>query len=480
MILAIDQGTSSTKACVFEPPGSRLGEATVPVARRCGEDGTVTQDPFELVESCRRAAREALRSAGVAGAQLKGAALANQGESFLLFDAGGQPLTAVVSWQDTNCGDAFERLRERADPSEVQRLTGLPLHAEFTAPKLTHQLSRLGGDIANVRFGTLDTWLMNRLDPARPHLIDRATASRTMLVGLADDDWNDHLLDWFGVPRHLLPRIVPCDRPEAVLELDGTMIPLLASGYDMGLALLGHGCLAAGETKATFGTSLGVMAATGGRPIQADGLLTAIAYERDGVPAYALDGEIAAAGALVAWATGLGIAGSLAELDRLAASVRDAGGVVIVPAIQGLGAPHWRDDVRGSVFGLTAGTGRAQFARAVLDAIAWSIRDVLDRLRASGVACPELRVDGGLTNSETLLQRCADVARTTIVVNEHREATLYGAAALAMLSHGLASEADVRGSAVGRRRFEPRSEPSETDVGRWRRALALTLDHAPC
>ena len=324
--------------------------------------------------------------------------------------------------------------------------------------------------------GTLDTWLINQLDRSRPHITDRATASRTMLIGLTDQDWNDDLLTAFGVPRDHLAKIVPCDAPGAALEFDGVDVPLLASGYDMGLALLGHGCLDAGETKATFGTCLGVMSATGSRPVVAEGLLTTIAYGRGGEDAFALDGEIAAAGALVRWAVGLGIAASAEALDRLGASVPDAGGVLIVPAIQGLGAPYWRDDVHGAVFGLTNATGPAGFARAVLEAIAWSLRDVLEAIRGAGIALGELRVDGGLVHSPTLMQLCADVGQISVIVGDQPEATAYGAAALGMLAAGETSREEIRAGAVGVRRFDPVREPSPDMIARWEGAVRSILD----
>lgn len=477
MVLAIDQGTSATKACVFDASGETLGAATVPVGRTALRGGEVTQDPDELVRSCREAAGAALRDAGVPPRDLVGAALANQGESFVLFDEGGRAVSPVYGWQDVTCGDVIERVDREVGGDAVAARTGLRLHAEFTAPKLAYRLAEVDAG-PDLRFGTLDTWLLHELDPSRPHVTDRATASRTMLLGLEDDDWSDEVLGWFGVPRSILPRIVPCDDPRAVIAIDGVEVPVWASGYDMGLALLGHGCIAPGATKATFGTCLGVMASTGSERVTADGLLTAIAYGRAGRNTFALDGEIAAAGALVAWASRAGIAASLAELDARAASVDDAAGAVLVPAIQGLGAPHWRDDVRGLVVGLTEATGRNELARAVLDSIAWSLRDVLDAVAAAGYPCRSIRVDGGLVASETLMRRCADVAGVEIVVSAQSEATAFGAAALALLRLGLIREADLPRVAGERYRIEPGDPPTDAEADAWVGALELATDHA--
>jgi len=476
VILAIDQGTSATKACVFDVSGTTLGSATVPVGRVAGRGGEVTQDPGELVASCRDAASAALRDAGVRASELAGAALANQGESFVLFEQGGRAVTPVYGWQDVSCGDVLARVAREAGHQAVTARTGLPLHAEFTAPKLAHRLAAVPRS-GRLRFGTLDTWLLHELDPARPHVTDRATASRTMLVELNRDEWSEELLGWFGVPRSILPRIVPCDDPGAVIAIDGAEVPVYASGYDMGLALIGHGCVAPGAVKATFGTCLGVMACTGDAPVAGEGLLTAIAYTKGGRSRFALDGEIAAAGALVSWALRIGLAGSLAELDARAAAVDDAAGAIVVPAIQGLGAPHWRDDVTGMIVGLTEATGRDELARAVLDSIAWSLRDVVDAIRAAGYPCERVRVDGGLVASETLMRRCADVAGVEIVVSGQPEATAFGAAALAMLRLGLIEEPALAGAVGERRRYVPRSTPSEAEAETWTAALRLALRH---
>jgi glycerol kinase len=475
MILAIDQGTSATKACIFEPPAVLRGSATVPVRRQFGHDGTVSQDPQELVESCRQSCHLALVQAAISAKDLTGVALANQGESFLLFDANGVPLSPVISWQDTRCGDVLLRLAGAPGAEAITALTGLPLHPEFVAPKLSYRLGHLHST-AGVRMGTLDTWLMHELDPRHPFVTDRATASRTMLMGLVDADWSEDLLRWFHVPREILPSVVGCDQPGSVFDIEDTEVPVLSSGYDMGLALLGHGCTRLGDVKATFGTSLGVMACTGARPQVVDGLLGTVAYQWHGKSTFALDGEIAAAGSLLEWGTQIGIAHSVAELVALAESAADTGGVVVVPAINGLGAPYWRSDVEGVILGCTAATGRAELARAIVDAIAWSLRDVVVLLRESGFACDTLRVDGGASRSSLLLQRCATIAGLEVLVSTVREATAYGGAALAMLSHGLANEGDVLTAARdSMRSFTPGLAPTEDEVQRWGSAIRVAL-----
>jgi glycerol kinase len=473
LILAIDQGTSSTKACVFEAPGALLGTASVRVGRSADASGAVHQDPEELVASCRAAAGQALRASGVGAGEIAGVALANQGESYLLFDAQGRPRTPVISWQDVTGAPSVERLAAGPHATAVTARTGLPLHAMFPGAKLGDHHRALG--VAGLRFATLDTWLIHELDPGRPFVTDRATASRTMLVALDGEDWDAELLEWLDVPRELLATIVACDEPQAEIDLGDAVVPLWASGYDMGLALLGHGCIAAGEAKATFGTCLGVMSAAGASPTAADGLLSVVAYELGSERAYALDGEIAAAGALVSWAIGCGLAGSLDELGEAAGSVPDAGGVVLVPAIQGLGAPHWRADVRASFVGMTEATGRAELARAVVDAIAWSLADVLEALRAGGVAIQELRVDGGLTASDVLMQRCSDICGVPLIPSRQRDATAFGAAALALLAHGTVSPEDVRRAALGQERFEPMRPATDEERARWADALERSL-----
>jgi glycerol kinase len=475
LILSIDQGTSATKACVFEPPGRLLGAASVPVERRSPAAGAVEQDPEELVESCRGAATAALREASVAVADLAGCALANTGESFLLFDGPGKPLTPVIGWQDSRVGRILDELEARELGDRITELTGLPLHAEFSAPKAAYWLRALAAE-RGVRFGTLDTWIATCLDPSAPFVTDRATAGRTMLIGLTDENWNAELTEAFGLRAEALPRIRPCDSMDVSLEIEGTPLPLLGSGYDMGVAVLGHACFEPGETKATFGTCLGVMSATGTAPRRAEGLLTTIAYTRGRRSHFAFDGEIAAAGALVQWALEIGIAGSVTELERLAESVSDSAGAIVVPAITGLGAPHWRDDVRGRITGLTEAVGRAELARAVFDAIAFSLRDVLEAIRASGAAVDAVRVDGGLARSELLLRRCADICATPMVRVAQGEATAFGVAALAMLANGSATEADLRAAVVdGASTVGPRSQARDSELEAWREAVAEVL-----
>jgi len=474
LILALDQGTSATKACVYEPPGRLRGSASIPVRRHSPAPGSVEQDPLELLESCRAAAAAALADAGASASDLRCAALANQGESFVLFDDAGTPLGPVVSWQDTRSGHVLERLDAEGHREPIERRTGLPLHAEFSAPKLAHRLAEAPLP-AGSRFGTLDTWLIHGLHPAAPHVTDRATASRTMLIGLEDDDWSEDLLELFAVPYEILPTIVPCDDVGAQILVEGHELPLTVSSYDMGLALLGHACLDRGDLKATFGTCLGVMGATGPEAVEARGLLTTLAYTLGRSPAFALDGEIAAAGALFNWALRLGLAGSLDELEGLAASTTSSAGAVVVPAITGLGAPHWRDDAEGAIVGLTEAVGRAELAHAVFDAVAWSLSDVLAAMRAVGIEVDELRVDGGLTRSRLLLRRCADVCQTPLTIGAQREATAFGSAALAMLADGSATGGDLRAAARGTERVDPGAAPSDAEAEAWATAVAGVL-----
>jgi glycerol kinase len=473
MILAIDQGTSSTKACLFEPGGEVEGRASVPVARRSSAYGAVRQDPFELAESCRQAVRDVLGEAGLRLSDLDGAALANQGESFLFLDPDGAPAGAVVGGLDPPGAAATGGLAAAPDAERIARLTGLPAHVMFAGPKLSYHRAEIGRD--DLRFATLDTWLIHELDPRRPFVTDRATASRTMLVALMADDWDAGLLERFGVPAETLPQIVPCDAPEAELVVDGDSVPLLASGYDMGLALLGHGCVAPGQAKASFGTCLGVMASTGGAPLEHPGLLTSVAYQRAGLDAFALDGEIAACGALVDWAVGLGLATDAVELERLAAGAGGSGGVVVIPAIQGLGAPHWRDDVTASIVGLTAASGRVEVARAVFDAIAFSLADVLEETRLATPLADEVHVDGGLANSDWLMQRCADACGATLVRGAQTEATAYGAAALGALGAGLLDLDQVAAVGAGQAFLPDPDGAIETERRAWKEAIASAL-----
>jgi glycerol kinase len=473
-VLAIDQGTSSTKACVFDARGRLLGYGSVPIATSMEAEGVVLQDPEEVIESCRVAARGALEAAEMRPEELLGVALSNQGESFLVFE-GERAMTPIISWQDGRGESAVERLSPEAAELVTER-TGLPLGSEFPAPKLAHMLAE-SPDLASGRFATLDTWMISRLDPSRPFVTDRATASRSMLIGLADDSWDPQLLELFDVPARMLPEIVPSDHPGTCCQVDGWTepIPVVASGYDMGLALLGHGCIDPGETKATFGTCLGVMTAVGSPHLVPDGLLATIAYTTEGRAAFAADGEIASAGSLVNWAIRAGLARDLEELLDLALSVDDAAGVVLIPALNGLGAPHWRGEITGRFDGLRLGTRREHLARAVVDALAWSLRDVLDSLRAGGLEVSQVRADGGLTGHGRLLQLCADYCEVEMVVAPTPETTALGAATLGFVGAGLVELGTVAGRDQGGERFEPQREPPEQGRERWLTTLAAAL-----
>lgn len=476
LYLAIDQGTSATKACVFEAPARLVGQATVPVARRSPEPGAMIQDPDELVQSCSTAATGALREASVDASELCACGLANTGESFVLFEPGRGAVTPVIGWQDSRAGRRLKQLAREGRGTRIKELTGLPLHAEFTAPKLDRWLRAIEVTHAT-RFGTLDTWLIHRLSHDAGLVTDRATASRTMLVALAEDTWSDELLADFNVPTSVLAEIRPCDAMEVSLRIDGVDVPLAASGYDMGLALLGHACLRPGETKATFGTCLGVMAASDVDTPGGDALLTAIAYTREGRSAYGLDGEIASAGALVHWAIELGLADSAEHLDASAAAVEDASGAIIVPAFGGLGAPHWRDDVDGRILGLSAAVGRRELCRAIYDAIAFSLADVATALGETGLSITAIQVDGGLAQSRTLMQLCADACGLPLVRVAHTEATALGAAALAMLATDGTDPQSLQISVVdGAEIIEPQCDPDPEVRARWREAIASTLE----
>jgi glycerol kinase len=476
LILSIDQGTSSTKCCVFDPAGELLALGTVPVSRRTLADGSVVQDPRELTASCLQAATRALAEGGLRPADLYGVALANQGESFLLVDSRGRPLTPVISWQDSLTGEVFEGAAVRANAEEIAWRTGLPLHPEFVAPRLAFRLAELGDDRRGARLATLDTWLIQELSKDAPFITDRATASRTMLIGLESSDWDDDLIGWFGLDRERLATIVPCDRPGVTLNVNGTELPLLVSGYDMGLALLGHGCVGHGDVKATFGTCLGVMAATGSDLVRAPGLLSTVAYTQGERRAMALDGEILAAGALIDWAVRIGIARSADELDRIATGVKDAAGVMLVPAIDGLGAPHWRDHVSATFTGLTSATRREHLARAVYESIAWSLRDVLESIRAAGIHLDRLRVDGGLTRRGALMQLCADVCQVPLAISAVTEGTAFGAAALAMLGPQVAAPSFREAAARDAGFIAPGRFPGQGRAAAWEQAVLTVLE----
>ena len=430
MLLAIDQGTTGTTCLVVDGHLAILGRGYRELRQHFPAPGLVEHDADEIWATVLAAAETALDDAGVSPGELRAVGIANQRETTVLWDrSGGRPVAPAIVWQDrrtvARCAELpAELIRER---------TGLVPDPYFSATKLEWLLARVGaaGDLA---FGTVDSWLAWKL--TGEHLTDVSNASRTMLFGIGDLDWDEELLALFGVPSSILPRVVPSSGELAEAELLGARTPLAGLAGDQQAALFGQRCLAAGQAKVTYGTGAFVLANAGGtRPEPRDGVLATVAWQLGEAPAvYALEGSVFVAGAAIQWLRdGLGLLADAAEAEALARSLDGNGGVYFVPALTGLGAPHWAPDARGLIAGLTRGTRREHLVRAALEAIAFQTHDVLEAMQLD---VEVLRVDGGAAANTFLLQFQADVARVPVEAPAEREATALGAAALAALGIG--------------------------------------------
>ena len=447
-ILAIDQGTSATKAILVGPGRELLGAAEVPVRVRATGD-SVEADPEELYRSVLEAGDLAI---AVAGARADAVALANQGETVLAWDRrSGRPLTPAIVWQDRRSAGVCERLASRAD--DLARITGLPLDPYFAAPKMTWLRENLTADGVVT---TTDTWLLARLGAG--YVTDASTASRTLLLDLDTADWSEQACAAFGLDPGAMPRVVDCAGVVGETTAFGPAVPVAGLAVDQQAALLAERCFGAGQAKCTYGTGAFLLATAGQAAIRSGaGLSCSVAWRLGGVPTYCLDGQVYTAGAAVRWLTEIGLLADATELDSAGGSVPDSGGALFLPALAGLGAPHWRPAARGAFLGLGLGTTRAHLIRAAIDGIAASVA-LLARSVATdlGAGLSALRVDGGLTRSRLLVQTQADLLQVPVEVCPTPDATALGVAALARIGIG---DADSLAGAVGPREVNTVVEP---------------------
>jgi glycerol kinase len=470
-VLAIDQGTSATKALLVGPGGEVLGRGEVGVrTRSVGADG-VEADPEELFESVVTAGR---RAVAAARAPAHAVALANQGETVLAWDRGtGRPLTPAIVWQDRRAAGVCARLAERA--AELAAVTGLPLDPYFAAPKMTWLRENL---TAEGTVTTTDTWLLRRLGAG--YVTDAATASRTMLLDLDAARWSAAACAAFGLDPDALPTVTDCAGVVGETALFGGSLPVAGIAVDQQAALLAEGGLAAGDAKCTYGTGAFLLVTTGPQAVRSSaGLSASVAWRLAGAVTYCLDGQVYTAGSALRWLAGLGVLADPAGLDAVGGTVPDSAGVTFVPALAGLGAPHWAPDARGLLSGLHLGTSRGHLARAVAEGIAASVALLASAACADlGRPLVSLRVDGGLTRSRLLMQAQADLLQVPVLVCRSPDATALGVAALARLGVGDAASA---GEALGPVEVEATVEPSITAdqaaerMAVFRSAVDLTL-----
>ncbi|MBK7833163.1 MAG: glycerol kinase GlpK [Gemmatimonadetes bacterium] len=480
-VLAIDQGTTGSTCLVVRADGSIAGRAYREITQYYPQPGWVEHDAEEIFERTRDAAREAIARAGVIPDAI---GITNQRETIVVWSrATGRPVSRAIVWQDRRTSERCAELAPRAE--EITRRTGLVVDPYFSATKLEWLLrdpalaerARSGELVA----GTIDSWLIWQLTGGTVHATDASNASRTMLYDIDAAQWSEELCALFGVPRSMLPDVRHSAGAFGVTQREqlGHEIPICGVAGDQQAALYGQGCWQPGEGKNTYGTGAFLLFNAGAtRPKGGGGLLTTVACDASGNPVYALEAAIFIAGAAVQWLRdGLQILERAADSEAMAASLTSNDGVYFVPALVGLGAPHWAPDARGTIVGLTRGTSRAHLVRAALESMAYATADVVSTVREQGVALDRLRVDGGATANDWLMQFQSDVLQVTVERPAMIETTALGAAGLAGIASGVWQSPGEFLASRGFTRFEPQRPASDVarDYEGWRRAVRATL-----
>ncbi|MGV0735601.1 FGGY family carbohydrate kinase [Mycobacterium syngnathidarum] len=466
-VLAIDQGTSGTKAIVVDPEHGVVGLAEVPVNPRYLDGGGVEQDPAELLESVLGAGRAALEQAG---RPVTAVSLANQGETVLAWDPStGEPLTQAIVWQDRRAESLCADLAEHADM--VAARTGLVLDPYFSAPKMAWLRRNMQTEGVVT---TSDTWLLHQL--TGEFVTDATTASRSAAVELGTQDWSPELLELFGLDGELMPRIAANDEIIGTTSAFGSNAPVGGIVVDQQAALLAEACLEPGMAKCTFGTGAFLLSNTGATPVRSTtGLTSSVAWRVGGVDSFCIDGQVYTAASAVKWLTSLGVINNAADMDGIAAS--DNAGVLCVPALAGLAAPWWKSQATAAISGMTLSTGRGHIVLAVLQGIAAQVAELVSAIDADAPTLTRLRADGGLTQSSVLMQACADILQVPVDVYPSAHATALGAAALARLSLSPdKSVSDVVTDWTPSATYEPRWSPALAAEFRsaWRELAATT------
>jgi glycerol kinase len=492
-ILALDQGTTSSRAILFDHDGRIKGTAQREFRQIFPQAGWVEHDPQEIWTSQIGVAIEVLAAASLRPRDVAAIGITNQRETTIVWDREtGQPVMNAIVWQDRRTADTCDRLRAEGAEDLVRGKTGLVLDAYFSGTKVAWILDNVPGararaEAGKLAFGTVDAWLLWNLSSGRLHVTDPSNASRTLLFNIQTGQWDDELLRLLHVPRSLLPEVKSSS--EVYGEVSTTLglesVPVGGIAGDQQAALFGQMCVSPGLTKNTYGTGCFMLQNTGRKaPVSRNKLLTTVAWKRDGVTEYALEGSVFIGGAVVQWLRdGLGIIRSSSEVEALAASVPDHGGVFLVPAFAGLGAPHWDPYARGTIVGVTRGTTGAHVARAALESIAFQSADLLDAMQAdAGVQLAELRVDGGASRNDLLMQFQADLVGVPVVRPEVTETTALGAAYLAGLAVGFWKDLEaIRQQWRAERRFEPAMPAARVGErrARWKEALERSKGWEP-
>jgi len=491
-ILALDQGTTSSRSLVFDHGGRILGMAQQEFTQHFPQPGWVEHDPEDILSGQLATAREAVSKAGLTMADIAAVGITNQRETTVVWDrATGKAIHNAIVWQDRRTVDFCDELRADGQAADIRQRTGLEIDAYFSGTKVRWILDHVAGAReraarGELAFGTIDSWLIWHLTGGTVHATDASNASRTLLYNLHDLHWDPAMLALFNVPAAMLPEVRQSsgDFGRATALSADAPPPIAGVAGDQQSALFGQQCTAPGMVKNTYGTGCFMLMNTGTNAVMSQHrLLTTVAWQVGGVTTYALEGSIFMGGATVQWLRDeLGIIGDAAAIEALAATVPDADGVVLVPAFAGLGTPHWNGHARGTLFGLTRGSSKAHLARATLDAIAHQSVDVIRAMQGdAGIAITELRVDGGATSNDLLMQRQSDLLGIRVVRPEVTETTALGAAYLAGLGVGYwHSTADIQSQWTAERTFESGLDEGgrqEADA-RWQRAVRATLSWA--
>ena len=484
-VLALDQGTTSSRAILFDHAGAIRGTAQREFQQIFPQSGWVEHDPREIWASQIGVARELLKSAGLSARDLSAIGITNQRETTILWDRRtGDPVHNAIVWQDRRTAGFCDELKRGGHVEPIANKTGLVIDAYFSASKLRWLLDNVPGvrtraEQGELAFGTVDTWLLWNLTGGKLHATDATNASRTMLFNIRTGAWDEELLQLLRIPREVLPEVRSSSEvyAETVPEVFNAPVRIAGVAGDQQAALFGQNCFQRGAAKNTYGTGCFMLMNIGAEPTPSKHkLLTTVAWaDKQGIE-YALEGSVFIGGAVVQWLRdGLGIIKESSEVERLAASVPDSAGVYLVPAFAGLGAPHWDQYARGTMAGLTRGTTAAHIARAALEGIAFQVADVLEVMREdSGIRLAELRVDGGASANNLLMQFQADILRVPVLRPKVVETTALGAAYLAGLAVGFwKDKADVEKAWQLERAFEPAKSADEATYRRlrWREAL---------
>jgi glycerol kinase len=488
-ILSLDQGTTSSRAIVFDHRGKMTGVAQKEFRQIFPEPGWVEHDPMDIWNSQHRVMHDALRKAGIGAGDVAAIGITNQRETAIIWDRlSSKPLCNAIVWQDRRTSGFCDELKSQGHKEMIQKKTGLVIDAYFSATKWRWMLENVPGarekaEAGELALGTVDSWLIWKLTGGKVHVTDVTNASRTMLYNINSLQWDDELLELFGIPRSMLPEVkssseVYGETAKGTLSLP---VPIAGIAGDQQAATFGQMCLSPGSVKCTYGTGCFILCNTGDTPVlSGNNLVTTIAWQVDGKTTYALEGSIFIGGAVIQWLRdGLGIIKKSSDVEKLAESVDDNGGVCFVPAFTGLGAPHWDQYARGMIAGLTRGSTAGHIARAALESIAFQVNDVMGAMEEdAGIAIGELRVDGGAVVNDLLMQFQANLLGIPVIRPENIETTALGAAYLAGLAVKYWDSVDEIGAQWAMDRTfssEINKEKSKILIQEWDKAVSRAL-----